>query len=589
MKTCKMIRPCTNSEAISLAAIIYGINICESSFPIYELFKIQNDYNLWNDFNHYNNYLNVQEQSSKAPSEFYNDVEDFTNFYTPWDIDSPFGINYLRSPSNYDIRKKWCLMFSHLYTQGQLDFFALKEGFSIEKIRDLSVFTADETLASGFSAVKNHVLPSSVEVKNTESEEYSEEGNIIDVSSEVVSAEENPPPQPPPSSMTTTISHRVNVSNPGTQGKIACFSSTDALKFAFKRETIFLGWHIDAKNKESPISLDSLEEVLDESNGDAESCVISFGTILNFSRKNLQTTTKSNDDSENTSEGVSPEISKDDIEDGSSRMVAYSIRDLCNILITSRAYIICDPDGKTKYFTKRMVKKLKEIENYISSPEKMNFATPFQKETAQLLKSAIRLVDMRDIELSQHAQEILKMSSPSNNGGGDEKVRDQTVRSFEQLLNLGMYMRGWKVSQSTEKSPHPFPLSSLDTIVEPERQAEVDLNVTAAIAEYEKSIDEITNSEVRRLVRSAPLLRLISRGGSGGTTGLLPHFGATVNVEQGFTIEDRVGIVKDGVEGSLFSCMRMSSNLLVASAYYYLITSLGHDPGFDISLMDEIF
>ena len=139
----------------------------------------------------------------------------------------------------------------------------------------------------------------------------------------------------------------------------------------------------------------------------------------------------------------------------------------------------------------------------------------------------------------------MKITTSVGGGEGENVVivdlRKQAINSFVKLLELGMYMRGWKVSQNTENEPFPFPLSSSDSIVEPERQPEVDLNVTIAIREYEESLDAITDSELRRLVRSAPLLRLISRGGTPSSP--LPHFGATVNIEQGLTVEDRIGIV----------------------------------------------
>lgn len=40
--------------------------------------------------------------------------------------------------------------------------------------------------------------------------------------------------------------------------------------------------------------------------------------------------------------------------------------------------------------------------------------------------------------------------------------------------------------------------------------------------------------------------------------------------DEGLTIYDRINIVKEGEDGSIQSCIRMTSNKFVSSAYYYM-------------------
>ena len=47
-------------------------------------------------------------------------------------------------------------------------------------------------------------------------------------------------------------------------------------------------------------------------------------------------------------------------------------------------------------------------------------------------------------------------------------------------------------------------------------------------------------------------------------------FIVTTDEDEGLTIGERINIVRGGENGSYKSCIRMSSNVICASAYYYM-------------------
>lgn len=133
----------------------------------------------------------------------------------------------------------------------------------------------------------------------------------------------------------------------------------------------------------------------------------------------------------------------------------------------------------------------------------------------------------------------------------------EPVREFITLLmRSGMYMRGWS-------GEGPYPLSSADTNVDYSEQPNIDLRVTQSIQDLERMLDELNDidDDFGELVKELPLIFYHYRSDE-----LLP----STSQEEGLTIYERINIVKGGENGSIQSCIRMSSNRFVASAYYYM-------------------
>jgi hypothetical protein len=310
-----------------------------------------------------------------------------------------------------------------------------------------------------------------------------------------------------------------NSQNPSS---LAFSNAIGALDYAYDKLSVFEGIHPWARNVVSPISLDEISP-------QDESFILSFGI------------------------------------ESTHKFVAYTMSDVISSFSNYRSFVISIEDEMV-YLSFRLINLLKSYceRNQLS-------------ENHQSLRAAIRICETRNLCVNTHAQE---MEQAIRNESA--QVKTETVEALERLLQLGMYMRGWKVSDAT-KNGSRYPLASIETTFAEGNQYEVDIYVTEALNLYETAVSNISSHVVRQFVRSSPLLRKIV------TADTLVRFVPTLTEEQGYTIEDRVAIIRTGEAGSVFSCMRMSSNFIVASAYYYLASSLGVDPGFDLSKMSEIF
>lgn len=148
----------------------------------------------------------------------------------------------------------------------------------------------------------------------------------------------------------------------------------------------------------------------------------------------------------------------------------------------------------------------------------------------------------------------------------------QIENFLTELLHCGMYMRSWS-------GEGPYPLSSVDTQTERDEQPVIDMRVTASIIQLESTIESLNQLDgLGDLIKELPLIFYHQRSGE-----LLP----STNEEEGLTIVERINIVKGGEDGSLQSCIRMSSNRFCASAYFYM-NLLRMDAPFNISDMAHI-
>jgi hypothetical protein len=146
-------------------------------------------------------------------------------------------------------------------------------------------------------------------------------------------------------------------------------------------------------------------------------------------------------------------------------------------------------------------------------------------------------------------------------------TRDAIVGALTKLLQAGLYMRGWM------GPGHPYPIEH--TVVTFNMYPTVDLQVSAGINAYETSIRNL--GTVGRQINDLPLVRF--RGG---------QYQKSTTREKGFTIGDRMQLVKQGdTTSNIESCIRLSSNWLCASAHNYLVV-LGQPPPFDIFHLRDI-
>lgn len=143
--------------------------------------------------------------------------------------------------------------------------------------------------------------------------------------------------------------------------------------------------------------------------------------------------------------------------------------------------------------------------------------------------------------------------------------RDSVIRCFKSLLDLSMYMRGWKGSSN------PYPISS----AKDPHQGETFRNVDRQTKIFNHNIQQL--GETGRLLLDLPLCKYRS----------LAYVEIT-NPEVGRTIGEKLHIVDQGENTeNINSCIRLSSNYLAVTCHKYLCL-LGCEPPFDIVHLREI-
>lgn len=326
-------------------------------------------------------------------------------------------------------------------------------------------------------------------------------------------------------------------------------SVLSALGHAEATCTVVVGHHPKATNTTSPYVMDYLDQYVSEHGPNS---ILSFGSPL-------------------------------------ERMVAVSVTDVIYAWANTNSFVLSiGLDGANEFLPRRVVNKLKRIAHRYLAGENSS-----DRELYEALLRQIRIVEARSAGNTFHAKELAKAAERA-----DAPTREAMREALTALLKAGMYMRGWGVAAPPPAQPGneaQYPLRSVDTTYAPERQCEVDVNVTMAIHAYDGALEAIADPETRRLIRAAPLLKAVRlRRGRGGDAAVLDsapaQFVPPLNGDQqGFSIEDRVAILREGeASETVFSCLRMSSNFIVASAYYYLSVSLREDPGFNIAELSEI-
>jgi len=227
------------------------------------------------------------------------------------------------------------------------------------------------------------------------------------------------------------------------------------------------------------------------------------------------------------------------------RLTAFNIEGLVDHFRIIKTFAHPTDVGVT--FTPQNIKKLKCIASDTLSGT----------ETSQRLKrelvAVIEEVEFLSDETLSKAKELYQCFQ-----GSSEIVKQQIHRSIRELLHLSMYMRGW------EGEGYSFPIIEAPV----DDQLSVDMKVTESIQEFENLCSEL--EEIGNLIINLPLLRYQG------------EFNPSYSERDGYTVGDRIRIVKRGDEtGNIASCIRLTSNWLAASAYRYL-TLIGEPPPFPV-------
>lgn len=210
--------------------------------------------------------------------------------------------------------------------------------------------------------------------------------------------------------------------------------------------------------------------------------------------------------------------------------------------------------GSDQVFSNTSINKLKYL---LQSPHGPNPSIKLDSETFKLRKKLLDII----IKI-----QLLSNDEPSNQLIITYKHADPTTKklinkTFDELLNMSFFMRGmlkFGDKLPVEEAPVTF-----------ENEPTVALNVTKSISLYESYCRSL--GKIGVMINSLPLLRY--KDG---------EYQVSTSTNDGFTIGERINIVKKGKEHvSVYSCIRMSSNWLASSAHKY-IQILGNPSPFDI-------
>jgi len=228
------------------------------------------------------------------------------------------------------------------------------------------------------------------------------------------------------------------------------------------------------------------------------------------------------------------------------RLTAFNIEELVDHFTLVKTF--AHPVDSHSTLPDNAIRKLKKI------------ATDNEGGTGQSVSMKNRLlVAIEEVEFLSEANNSRARELYECYMRSDERVKESIELAMTGLLCISMYMRGWKGGD------HPFPIREAPV----DDQLSVDLAVTNGISEFGEICARL--GEIGRNIMTLPLLKY--QGG----------FNPIGNDDHGFTIEDRLNIVRMGDDtGNIQSCIRLTSNILAATAYRY-ITLLGMQPPFPIN------
>jgi hypothetical protein len=233
-----------------------------------------------------------------------------------------------------------------------------------------------------------------------------------------------------------------------------------------------------------------------------------------------------------------------------SSLKTFSFQELCDLFMNFKNYI--NPENSKEAFPSRIVNK---IHHYASAYGIMN------------LTKAISVVEKWKQYSNEFSENLRSIYSKNT------KVTDYLYK----ILEAGMYMRGWKVISDK------YPIKEEETkLMNSELQFEIEKQVHSSIQEIQTYIEsENLNEEEKKVLKELPLMKFSHEGDN-------KIFVLTPDPDDGDSMLERLQIVLDGNKHkNMKSCIRLSSNILLHSVYFYLC-SLGLPEPYNIFELEHI-
>ena len=215
------------------------------------------------------------------------------------------------------------------------------------------------------------------------------------------------------------------------------------------------------------------------------------------------------------------------------------------------------PFTKQDSFSTSAINKLKLILQRVPNYRRGSTAI---EQTIVRRASLLQIIDFIEGQLKYSDEPTKQLLKYYHNADANTKLA--IITCITELMNLGMYMRGWD-----GKSNNTYPIKNAP--VPTDGLVKISIVVSQAIQHYESTI--ISLGTIGKFINILPLVRY--KNG---------QYQASTNVQDGFTIRERIDIVKTGENSvNVSSCIRLSSNWLCGSAHKYL-EALGTKQCFDI-------
>lgn len=239
-------------------------------------------------------------------------------------------------------------------------------------------------------------------------------------------------------------------------------------------------------------------------------------------------------------------------------LVAITYEELANFFRASGTFVV--PFRNTELFSQQSIQRLKKIcqSDYTSD------------RSAARLQQAITDVEERMWNLNERATSLTHYYNQLS-----PETQRAIRRALRQLLQLGLTMRGWLgTTEDLERAEVEGQLPISIAQVEERDKPRVEQKVTEEHLVLDDYIRGLGN--VGTFLLDLPLLKYQR------------DFHASMDESEGLTIKQRLELVRQGdMTTNMNSCIRMSSNWICASAYFYM-QRVGLRPPFDIARLREI-
>ena len=213
-----------------------------------------------------------------------------------------------------------------------------------------------------------------------------------------------------------------------------------------------------------------------------------------------------------------------------------------------------NPFVPNEILSKRAIKSLKGI-----CKEIQESSNSFSNETIEESRALIRSMDFVSVISTEKYQDVSNFLRTYR--AFDSTTKEIILKCLIILLETGMYMRTWR-GPGEEYPLNECPIDDQDRI---------DVNVLTSIGSFNEQCDQL---EEQLNMKSLPLFKFSKVNN---------EFEISTDTFNGLNIGERLEILLRGEnEHRMSSCMRMTSNWIVSTAYYYL-NSIGKQPDFNIT------